>query len=264
MAKNKCPECPKCLPGWLVQFGDLMSLLLCFFILLLSMATMDKKKVEEYFEIMRRSMGFLEGALDTAEAQKESLSKEHSNSKEAGSGDDVGQDSEAADVSHKMEEIAQEFNGTTDKEHEEIKLTMKGSNEFTMDIPSAMLFEEGEYAMTDPNAKRFLRKVARILNTMTQEFDIEVSGYTATNYSRGGGIPRDSWDLSALRSISVVKELIKNNIDPAMLKVSAFGSYRPISDNAFENRRVELRFVSTSQKNGQMSQEENFFDRIEQ
>ena len=37
MAKNKCPDCPKCLPGWLVQFGDLMSLLLCFFILLLSM-----------------------------------------------------------------------------------------------------------------------------------------------------------------------------------------------------------------------------------
>ncbi len=31
MAKDKCPECPKCLPGWLVQFGDLMSLLLTFF-----------------------------------------------------------------------------------------------------------------------------------------------------------------------------------------------------------------------------------------
>jgi chemotaxis protein MotB len=241
-----------------------MSLLLCFFILLLSMATMDKKKVEEYFDIMRRSMGFLEGALDTAEAQKESLSKNHSNNREAGSGDDVGQDSEAADVSHKMEEIAQEFNGTTNKEHEEIKLTMKGSNEFTMDIPGSMLFEQGEYALTDPNAKRFLRQIAKVLNTMTQEFDIEVSGYTATNYSRGDGIPRDSWDLSALRSISVVKELIRNQIDPAMLKVAAYGSYRPVSDNAFENRRVELRFVSTSSKNGQMSEEENFFDRIEQ
>ena len=76
MAEKKCPDCPKCLPGWLVQFGDLMSLLLCFFILLLSMATMDKKKVEEYFEIMRRSMGFLEGATDTAEAEKENIIEE--------------------------------------------------------------------------------------------------------------------------------------------------------------------------------------------
>lgn len=263
MAKDKCPDCPKCLPGWLVQFADLMSLLLCFFILLLSMATMDKKKVEEYFDIMRRSMGFLEGAQDVAEAERESLSKEHSNSREAGSGDDVGTDNEAADVARKMEAVSDEFNGTTDKEHEEVKLTMKGSNEFTLDIPTSLMFEEGEYTLTNPNSKRFITKVANILKTMTQQFDIEVAGHTGSNYQRGGGIPRDSWDLSALRSIAVVKELIKNQIDPAILKVSAFGSYRPKSDDAFENRRVELRFVSTSSRNGQMAEEENFFDRIE-
>ena len=55
MARDKCPECPKCLPGWLVQFGDLMSLLLTFFILLLSMAVMDKQKVEEYFNKIKKS-----------------------------------------------------------------------------------------------------------------------------------------------------------------------------------------------------------------
>ena len=60
MTEKKFPEYLKCLPGWFVQFGDLMSLL-SFFILFLSMATMDKKKVQEYFEIMRRSMDFLEG-----------------------------------------------------------------------------------------------------------------------------------------------------------------------------------------------------------
>ena len=58
--------------------------------------------------------------------------------------------------------------------------------------------------------------------------------------------------------------MIKNRIDPATLKVPAFGSYRPKSDDAFENRRVELRFTSTSQNNSQMAKEENFFDRIEQ
>jgi chemotaxis protein MotB len=264
MAKKKCPECEKCLPGWLVQFGDLMSLLLCFFILLLSMATMDKKKVEEYFEIMRRSMGFLEGAQDTAEAEKESLSQYHADNSESGSGDDVGQNTEATDVAQLIEEVSQEFNETSDQENQAVQLTLKGNNEFTLDIPSSMLFEEGEYKLTNPNAARFIKKVAGIVRTMTQEFDIEVSGYAATNYQRGEGIPRDSWDVSALRSISVVKELIKNQIDPATLKVSAFGSYRPKSDNAFENRRVELRFVSSSENNNQMAKEENFFDRVEE
>ncbi|PIF04106.1 MAG: flagellar motor protein MotB [Arcobacter sp.] len=264
MAKQKCPDCPKCLPGWLVQFGDLMSLLLCFFILLLSMATMDKKKVEEYFEIMRRSMGFLEGAHDTAESQKESLSQYHSDKSNSGSGDDVGQDSESADVSQLIEEVAQEFNDTSDKDNQEVQLTLKGNNEFILDIPSSIMFEEGEYELGTPNAKRFITKVAKILRTMTQEFDIEVIGHTGSNYQRSAGIPRDSWDVSALRSIAIVKEFIKNKIDPATLKVSAFGSYRPKSDNAFENRRVELRFVSTGKDSNKMAQDESFFDRIEE
>lgn len=264
MGKQKCPDCPKCLPGWLVQFGDLMSLLLCFFILLLSMATMDKKKVEEYFDIMRRSMGFFEGSTDTAEAEKETLSAFHAAQSEAGSGDDNGQNTEASDVSQMVEEVTQEFNETSEDESQQINLTLKGNNEFTLDIPSSMMFPEGEYALENPNAKRFITKLSRVLRTMTNQFDIEVAGHTGSNYQRGDGIPRDSWDLSALRSIAVVKELIKNQIDPATLKVSAFGSYRPKSDDAFANRRVELRFVSSSQNNSQMAKEENFFDRIEE
>ena len=264
MAKTKCPDCPKCLPGWLVQFGDLMSLLLCFFILLLSMATMDKRKVEEYFNIMQRSMGFLEGAMDTAEAQEESMSSFHADKSEAGSNDDQGADDAAADVAQLVEEVTQEFNDTSDKENQKVDMTMKGNNEFTLDIPSSLMFEEGEYGLTNPNAKRFILKVSRILRTMTQDFDIEVMGHTGSNYGRSGTIPRDSWDLSALRSISVIRELIKNRVDPATLKVAAFGSYRPKSDDAFENRRVELRFTATSQDNGKMAFEENFFDRIEE
>ena len=179
-------------------------------------------------------------------------------------GNDVGQDSESADVSQLIEEVTQEFNETSDKENEEVELTLKGNNEFTLDIPSILIFEEGEYELANPNAKRFVTKISKILRTMSQEFDIEVSGHTGSNYQRGDGIPRDSWDISALRSIAVVKEFIKNKIDPATLKVSAFGSYRPKSDDAFENRRVELRFVSTSQDNGRMAQDESFFDRIEE
>lgn len=264
MAKEgKCPDCPKCLPGWLVQFGDLMSLLLCFFILLLSMATMDKKKVEEYIEVMKRSMGFLEGAEDTAEAEKESLSQNHANSSEAGSGDDVGQNNEAADVAQLVAEVTQEFNDTSDKDKQRVDLTMKGNNEFTLDIPSSLLFSKGQYNLNNDKAKKFITKVARVLRTMSQEFDIEVSGYTSSEYFKNRNIPRDTWDLSALRAISVVKELIKNRIDPATLKVSAFGSYRPISSDSSKNRRVELRFVATTQNNNSMAKEENFFDRIE-
>jgi len=259
MAK-KCPECPKCLPGWLVQFGDLMSLLLCFFILLLSMATMDKKKVEEYFEIMRRSMGFLEGAEDTASAEMTTLSKTHASDSKSG-GDADAMDSEVDTAAQEVIEISKEFNETSDEEYEDIEV-IKGNNEFALDIPSSLMFDSGEYKINNPKAKRFIAKLSRIIRTMPETFDIEVMGYAATNIS-SDTIPRDSWDISALRAISVVKELIRNKIEPAQLKVSAFGSYHPKSDDIGDNRRVELRFIA-GRNNTEDIEEANFFDRISQ
>ncbi len=256
MADKKCPDCPKCLPGWLVQFGDLMSLLLTFFILLLSMAVMDKKKVEEYFEIMRKAMGFLDQTQDTVKRDEATnTSKNASND-----GDGNAQDTQSA--VEEMTQIADEVNEQTSTMSEQVQIT-EGNNEFTLDIPSSLMFDEGEYELNNKSAKRFISKIARVIRTMPQTFDIEIIGHTDRSNFTSDTIPRDGWDISALRSISVVKELIKNRIDPAQLKVSAYSSYRPKSENAAENRRVELRFVSsTEQKN--ILEKENFFDRLEQ
>jgi len=266
MAKKKCPDCEKCLPGWLVQFGDLMSLLLCFFILLLSMATMDKKKVEEYFEIMRRSMGFLEGATDTSDAQKEKMAEQHVNASESGNQGDMGGGNDNGEVLAEVEDIAKEYNYTTESQNDEqITINKKNNNEFTMDIPASLVFEDRSYNLKNKQAKRFITKIARIIRTMSDGMDIEVSGYSnVSEINPSDTIPRDVWDISALRSISIVKELIKNKIDPQRLKVAAFGSYRPKGTNANENRRVELKFISNN-INGETGLEgENFFDRIEQ
>jgi len=264
MAKDKCPECPKCLPGWLVQFGDLMSLLLCFFILLLSMATMDKKKVEEYFDIMRRSMGFLEGAEDTAAAEKLKQSNQHINASESGNQGDMGGGNDNGEIIAELEDVAKEYNYTTESENDdEITINQKSNNEFTMEIPSSLIFAEGDYELKHRQAKRFIVKIARIIRTMSDGLDIEVSGYTSSNeVIQSSSIPRDSWDLSALRSISLIKELIKNRIDPERLKVSAYGSYRPKGTNENENRRVELKFISNKLKGDAGIDDENFFDRI--
>ena len=68
--------------------------------------------------------------------------------------------------------------------------------------------------------------------------------------------------MSALRAISVVKELIKNRIDPAQLKVSAYSSFHPKSEVADENRRVEMKFYSDESQSNVL-EEESFFDRLE-
>ncbi len=258
MAKGKCPDCPKCLPGWLVQFGDLMSLLLVFFILLLSMAVMDKKKVEEYFTIMKKAMGFLDQSTDV-ETQSEELKQSQGEDNQQDPED--GQSAEMNEAAEQIEEVSKQMNEVSKVESEQIEV-IKSQNEFILDIPTTLLFRDDEYELTNTDAKAFIAKVARVIRTMPNTFSVEIIGHTDRSRFRSNDIPRDNWDVSALRSISVVKELIKNRIDPAQLKVSAHASYKPKSDIASENRRVEMRFFSERDQNDVFAQE-NFFDRLE-
>jgi chemotaxis protein MotB len=256
MAEKRCPECPKCLPGWLQQFGDLMSLLLTFFILLLSMAVMDKKKVEEYFDIMKKAMGFLSDN-DTVVDHTE----KHSDSPMANENKEIQESSDNQEIIEEVEQIIKVANEAS--EQFEVVQLIQGKNEFVLDIPTTLMFEEGEYDVTKPEAKAFIRKIARVVRTMPQIYNIEIMGHTSRNIYTSNTLPRDNWDVSALRAVGVVKELIKNRIDPSQLKVSAFASYHPKSDNAIENRRVEMRFYA-QQSNDNILEEENFFDRIEE
>ena len=193
MAKDKCPDCPKCLPGWLVQFGDLMSLLLTFFILLLSMAVMDKQKVEEYFDIMKKAMGFIDASTDV-ETQSDAYSTKDgdSNSQETESSSENQIDNASQEVS----QIIEEMNSNQNIESKEISIE-KGKNEFVLDIPSTIMFDDGQYELTNQNAKIFISKIARVIRTMPQTFNIEIIGHTDTNRNISTTIPRDAWDISA-------------------------------------------------------------------
>ena len=56
-AEEDCPKCKAGLPPWLATFADLMSLLMCFFVLLLSFATIDAVKFKKMAESMKDAFG---------------------------------------------------------------------------------------------------------------------------------------------------------------------------------------------------------------
>jgi len=53
----KCPECPPGLPGWMATFSDLVTLLLTFFVLLLSFAKTESAKYEAALGSIRNAFG---------------------------------------------------------------------------------------------------------------------------------------------------------------------------------------------------------------
>ncbi|WP_246344978.1 flagellar motor protein MotB [endosymbiont of Lamellibrachia barhami] len=54
---DDCPKCEEGLPAWLATFADLMSLLMCFFVLLLSFAEMDAIRFKKMAESMKDAFG---------------------------------------------------------------------------------------------------------------------------------------------------------------------------------------------------------------
>ena len=58
---DDCPKCPDCppegLPAWMGTFADLMSLLMCFFVLLLAMSEMDVLKFKQIAGSMKYAFG---------------------------------------------------------------------------------------------------------------------------------------------------------------------------------------------------------------
>ncbi|KRT60018.1 flagellar motor protein MotB, partial [endosymbiont of Ridgeia piscesae] len=54
---EECPKCEAGLPAWLATFADLMSLLMCFFVLLLSFATIDAVRFKKMAESMKDAFG---------------------------------------------------------------------------------------------------------------------------------------------------------------------------------------------------------------
>ncbi len=61
MAKQKQEEPPKGAPAWMATFSDLMNLLLCFFVLLFSMSSVDEEKFEALIASLQSQYSILKG-----------------------------------------------------------------------------------------------------------------------------------------------------------------------------------------------------------
>ncbi|MCR4781989.1 MAG: OmpA family protein [Lachnospiraceae bacterium] len=73
MARKKEPEVPKGSPAWMATFSDLMNLLLCFFVLLFSMSSVDAEKYEMVVQSLQQSFSVLPAGGTTISTQEGSL-----------------------------------------------------------------------------------------------------------------------------------------------------------------------------------------------
>jgi len=237
MAKKKKCDCPKCMPGWLATFGDLMSLLLCFFVLLLSMSTMDAKKVQEAIGSLAGALSVLEGGTQT-EVSRNRIQK----------ATPIEERDETTQTINKLSQAVTEFKEFTQSAKGPSITLEEGEEGFFIRLPADITFKSGSAEIYNEDAILFLKRIALIIKEyLPKNVEIQVKGFTDNLPPPPTSPYEDNWELAAARAINVVRILIKNGVSPKQLSAASYGEYHPIASNATKegrakNRRVEIWF----------------------
>jgi chemotaxis protein MotB len=239
MGKKKCPECETCLPAWLAAFGDLMSLLLCFFVLLLSMSSMDAKKVSEAIGSLAGAMSVLEGGTKT-EISKQRIQESTP----------IESQSETSEQVNRVQQAVSDANEMMQKGQGPAVSIEESQDGFVIALPAALLFKEGSAKIENEDALLFLKRMALIVDTLPNTVDVSVQGHSDNAAPGSDSLYKDNWELSTARALAVLHELLIDGVDPKRVHAAGYGEYRPMATNATKegrqkNRRVELHFFGT-------------------
>lgn len=249
--------------GWIVTFADLMSLLLTFFILLLSFSEMDVEK----YELMARSLatsfgvsfiqgeGQIGGSIVFADKppppkeenieKLEALEKEFEafEENEIEMLEDQPQQSEAKQIDPNIEKLTESLVDQLETEILSNALSVSyDADKVVVRFSEATTFPSGSERLKD-DMFPILEKIESVLAEC--EGEIIVSGYTddlPVNSARF----RSNWDLSAARAVSVVHQLVFNNkIDANRVSAAGRAETNPLApndsaENRAKNRRVEI------------------------
>ena len=262
--------------GWLVTYGDLMSLLLCFFVLILSMAEIDIIRYKQLADSMSNAFGvqrelelesvpkgtsvvsteFRPGIPDetivdvvqqeTRDQTRNSLRIGNPNSPES-------EEKDVRDEVLTYDEVMALIK-ETQLDAEMLRRLLKTEiKEGQIDVESTArtilirIREKGSFASGSALlSSSFVGVIDKIANALTQiEGRIAVEGHTDSVPINTFAYP-SNWDLSAARSVAVVRRMLDTApLEPKRVTASGFADTRPQAINStFEgrarNRRVEI------------------------
>ena len=225
---KKQEEAPKGAPEWMVTYGDAMTLLLCFFVIIVSMSEIkEDERFQKVMESLRTAFGGYEGAVGAVPT------------------DDVPANTLIARLLELDIPRHQKKRGDSDEEgihgkkfrvtnvREGLKVVVGGR--ITFDRFSATLKPEGRELIAQ-TARRLRGYNTRII----------VRGHATREPLPEDSIYADAWDLSYARAKAVADELVRNGVRPVRLMLVAAGDTEPLVRRAYTeerralNRRVEI------------------------
>ncbi len=233
-----CPPCEEGAPAWMATFADLATLLMTFFVLLLSFANMDVVKfrqmagsVKDAFGTQVESPGTFEERSDTAVTI---------------------QLSEEEDRTIDMMQMGERIRKTVEEQELEDKTEISINEDgVTLTVDGTFMFDGGSTKLK-PGFEKFLGEIAKIIKE--NDYPLAIEGHS-DNIPIKSSIYPSNWELSSARATSVLRYLIdKYKIPAKRMMAVGYSDTHPLvandtPQNRAKNRRVEFHFKKESEKN---------------
>jgi len=216
-------------PAYMLTWGDMCTLMLCFFVMLLAMSEINPSK------FMAVSFSFLDAfsgvlpSMPTIPFHEDILIPK------------LGGDEQAKRLAIEAQRrIRKAVKEEQLQDAIKVKVTDEG---IAISVADPFGFDVGK-ADIKPEFMLILDEITRILSTMP-ESRIRVEGHTDNVPISTPQFP-SNWDLSAARALSVVKSLaLRGGVNPSKLSAVGYGEYRPLApndnaENRQKNRRIEI------------------------
>lgn len=266
MARRK-EDPPKGSPAWMNTFADLMNLLLCFFVMLFSMSSVNEEKFEKVIASFQSTFSILPGGgasigegelISSGISQLENFDSYYNQQLSSQSD---GQTEEEKDITEayeqqeleESEDMAQQLENALSQYGIQDDVEVDFNAEYvTLNMNGALLFDSASAELRD-EAYPLVNKLGKILVTYDNNI-IEVEGHT-DNVPIHSSKYEDNNVLSMYRALAVANYLRDTTtLDPAYIKSSGRGEYVPIADNATSegrarNRRVEIKIYNSYNSN---------------
>ncbi|MDO4786771.1 MAG: flagellar motor protein MotB [Fretibacterium sp.] len=234
--KKKAPPPPPGAPLYMATYGDMVTLVLCFFVLLFAMSSIDSQKFQKALISLRGSLGVLRGGVTTEESTQPNRSGEEG--RDAGSAPRF-----EMDTRHVAHTVNSYLRAEGLDKSIRVSINQRG---VAVSISDQFLFASGS-AELRLEGQRALYKIAALVRDKVPA--VAVEGHTDA-VPLLGGIYRNNWGLSSMRAAVVAAYLeTEGRIDPLKLQAVGFGPNQPVVPNDTPehralNRRVDLVFLS--------------------
>lgn len=220
--------------NWMDTYGDMVTLLLCFFVLLYSMSSVDQQK----WEILVRSFN------PDAVADSQIVTDTSAND---GTEDVEGVMEPPEDIIESFDELYYSLVEAIKKQGMEDAVEINKGDGFTFITFRDSVFFKGDSYVLTQEGKDILDSFAEILSTKKDSIgEIEILGHTSqASPTYQNNVANDRFLASNRATIVLVYLQQKNIFDPSKLVASSYGQFRPIAtfetpEGRSKNRRVEI------------------------